>query len=442
MQAQQKQRPRPSIPAYKDGTFQERPGEFDKLLGELGNIKHGAPRIALVGMGGRGKSRLAYEIVQRLKDQDSFPDGTFWMTPHTANNLPLFSDDQSKIQAWKADFAQFAVNIEYLPAKDDETSQENTGRRAHHICDYLASLEGALIVFDDVEDPQFAVKALPEIAGHEARCAILYTSRQRNIPEVPYGAPVYLYQVEKLPDKAAHNLLLEKRPELLETIKSDENGIEASAAHAILEVVENLPLTLLLLRSLLQRDEYLSLTTLAEELNELGQVGIFDAGRQAKVALQRVFELSWKRIESEDAKRLLQLMSYYPRITAIPMHLLGITMGKEEKNFSITRPLGYARVHLQELSLVETLSPEEVRLHPLIRELVQEHIELDDDKGKSLRENAIAHLCHTFTNLNNLAKRAQYQGYWGCLDLVKAASRYARRRGFQGTRTSRTLVTI
>src|SRR6266496_524989 len=121
---------------------------------------------------------------------------------------------------------------------------------------------------------------------------------------------------------------------------------------------------------------------------------------------------------------LFKLAAYFPEAAPIPLWLLGLTAGLGEKTEGFT-PLGKMRIRLQQLSLLEKLSKEQVSLHPLVREFGQRLVVEDGPEGKVFLEEACERLVAAFTNLNALEQRANQQGYWGCLEQVRAARYYA-----------------
>lgn len=99
---------------------------------------------------------------------------------------------------WQLRFAELAFNTDYLLPDDDISSPENDARRARHFCHYPTQHADALLILDNVEDPDMVVSALPALAGREAACTVLYTSRKQSSP-----GGVTLHTVERLPKEAA-----------------------------------------------------------------------------------------------------------------------------------------------------------------------------------------------------------------------------------------------
>ncbi len=405
------ERPQTYIPMPHKDTFQPRPGEFEtleRLLFPPQSSNSSSSRVALVGvlgMGGIGKTQLAAEFAHRYKER--FPAGVFWM-PAIGTTLA----------DWQRQFADLAEKTDYVRGDDDITHPENEVKRARHICRYLAAHPDALLILDNVENTDLVLTALPTLAGEEARCTLLYTSRN-TIP--PSGVKKHV--VERLPEDGALHLLLTHRLSLLSfALQENTSDVEAQAARAICQYVDYLPLALTLLRDLLQ-DEYLTLTHLAEQLQQRGAFDITLGDDETEARLFSTFRLSWDKIRDAGAQRLFKLAASFPEATAIPLWLLGLAAGLGEIGNTALEPLGRARKQLQKWSMIEVLTDEQIRLHPLLREFGR-HLVVHDEQEDHLLQEAGQRLITEFTEINRLEKRALKNGYWRCLEQVQAAYSY------------------
>jgi hypothetical protein len=405
--------PRNYIPFPRNPLFQARPGEFEQLEGLLFKVgtdqksrRIGLVGVGMVGMGGIGKTQLAIELAYRY--QQYFPSGVFWMS---ATGKTVFD--------WHRPLAELAFNTGYLPPDDDVSSPENELRRAQHFCRYLARHENALLILDNVEDTNLVISALPTLAGGELTCAILYTSRSRVGPN-----GVITYQVKQLSEEGALRLLLEDtRPSLLANILARDQDAEVHAARKVCQGVGYLPLALVHLRSLLERDQNLRLVRLAEVLKQRGALDIAKTLYSDVKPLFATFWLSWEKVHDEEARRLFKLASYFPEAAPIPLLLLGLAAGLGESG-EIFEPLGKACAQLQDLSLIEILVGNQIQLHPLVREFGQMLVTEDGDKGRALLVRAGKQLTRELTDLNKLERWARREGYWRCLEQVRAAHEY------------------
>ena len=405
-------RPKDYLPFLPNPLFQSRPGEFEKLETILFSREDQRPArlglVGMLGMGGVGKTQLAVEFVYRYKNR--FPGGVFWMT---ATGRSLYN--------WQYQLAELAARTDYLPPNDDISHPENEARRAYYLCRYLACHRDALLILDNVEDPNLITSVLPVFAGGELICTILYTSRITLV--LPDGIT---HDVEKLPEEGALRLLLDKvRPLLLNEILVGSQHAEAKAAREICQAVGYLPLALVHLRGYLARDQQATVTRLLQVLKERGALEIAKRQYLDAAPLFATFQLSWEKIAEEEdgAHRLFKLASFFPEAIPIPLWLLGLAAGLGE-TCTVLEPLWEARQQLQEVSLLEVLSGDQVRLHPLVREFGQRLVAENSERGQALLEEAGERIVIEFENLNRLESRATREGYWGCLAQVRAALEY------------------
>ncbi len=402
-------RPANYLPFPRNPFFQPRPGEFEQLERLLftpavqQSVHLGL--VGVTGMGGVGKTQLAVELAYRY--QQRFPGGIFWMS---ATGQSIFD--------WQSSLANLAVKTGYLPPGDDPANPEHVALRARHLCRYFASHADVLVILDNVEEPRLVTTALSDLAGGALSCKVLYTSRRRT----PL-AGVTLYSVVPLSEAGALRLLLETtRPALLAEILEGQASIEAEAARTLCREVGYLPLALTHLQGLLE-DKQLRLQDLAVALRKRGAM-VLGQPQDQQTSLMETFQLSWQQVREERARQFFLLISLFPEATPIPLWLAGLAtgLGESARQFE---PLWEVFLSLQELNLVERLTDEQVRLHPLVRAFGQYLLQQEGKQGRVLRAEAGQRLVTAFRDLALLEQRARRVGYWGCLEQVRAARDYA-----------------
>jgi len=404
-------RPKNYLPIPRNPFFQPRPGEFEqleRLLFAEDTPQHPV-RLGLVGvtgMGGVGKTQLAVELAYRY--QHHFPGGIFWMP---ATGQRAFD--------WQRTLADLAVKTDFLPPGDDPAHPEYEARRARHLCRYFASHADALVILDNVEEPRLVPTVLSDLADGVLSCTILYTSRQHTTP-----AGATLYAVEPLSEEGAWRLLLETtRPALLAEVLSGSTSVEALAARTLCRDTGYLPLALTHLQGLLEENQQMHLHDLAQALRQRGALALAHP-RSDLPSLEETFQLSWQQVRDERARQFFLLASLFPEATPIPLWLLGLTTGLGESARPF-EPLWEVSLQVQELSLLETLSGEQVRLHPLVRAFGHHLLMQESDQGRTVRTEAGQRLVAAFSDLALLEQRARRIGYRTCLEQLRAARDYA-----------------
>jgi hypothetical protein len=407
-------RPKEYLPIQSRTFFYPRPHEFERMEQLLFKpTSEQAPispvRVALIGMGGIGKSQLAAELANRYRSR--FPDGIFWTEALAESDFE-----------WQQLLAKLAIRTDYFPPDDDISHPEYQERRARHLCRYLAEHSAALLILDNVSAPYSILPALTNLAGVELRCTIVYTSRHRIVPD-----DFIVYDVEVLPEEVALRLLLEgRRPTLLSSLLDDKlEDAETKAARKVCQMVGYLPLAIMHLRGVLSYRRTLTLVQLVRLLQERGTLAVAQRSMlgSSERTLDATFRLSWEMVNGDLERRMFKLLGYFPEAALIPRWLLkcALNPGEEYDEFG---PLEDALLFLQEVNLVEELSTRQLRLHPLVREFAQQLVTEDADGGKSLRDETARRLAHEFDDIERLEQRALREGYWECFNQVKAVREY------------------
>jgi tetratricopeptide (TPR) repeat protein len=132
-------------------------GREDELKELLGFFEHGSAIIGLRGMGGVGKSALAFALAERLRDR--FPDGQLFISMLGTSLNPLTHAE-----------AMAQVIRSYAPALRLPENEEEMANL------YRSVLDGkcALLLFDNALDGHQVRPLLPP-----AKCCLMVTSRRK-----------------------------------------------------------------------------------------------------------------------------------------------------------------------------------------------------------------------------------------------------------------------
>jgi WD40 repeat protein len=315
----------------------------------------------LVGLGGIGKTQLAVEYAHAHRTD--YPSGVFWL--NAINPLLI----------------EFSDLAEKLEMSDRDTPRDKAARKAW---DYLDSHPDALVIFDNVLEPsELNLPFSPDLVPANLRCRTLFTTRQRDFPRT-----FLPFEVKVLPEMSAMRLLLRARPEALE-----EHHPEWGWARIVCAYLGWLPLALELAAAYLGAYPEVSITGYLERLRTEGSLETVDASEvravdlptrveeilkaaaagnleiKHQVAVSATLQTQWKRLDDDDARLLFRAAGQFPEASWIPIPRLGLLTGIDsEAKAGRPSPLNVVLKKLHAVSLIEELSDDHLRLHPLVQE--------------------------------------------------------------------------
>jgi tetratricopeptide (TPR) repeat protein len=227
-----------SIPYRRSPTFVGRDVELEQIHGALA-APDAAP-VALVGLGGIGKTQLAVEYAHRYRP--FYPGGVFWV--HAQDHARLVEDMAALGRFW--DLAETPSPLQKAELVRDALQDET------HPC---------LLIVDHI-GPEVTLDLLPAVGP----CRVLVTCREQ------YLAPSGSARVvpERLPDEQGLTLLCGGQPRL--------TAEERRAAREIVRILGGLPLALVLAKHHLERLE----TSLPEYRDRLAgnRVAVLEQARR------------------------------------------------------------------------------------------------------------------------------------------------------------------
>ncbi len=226
---------------------------IDHLRGE------NATPLALVGMGGVGKSSLAAQIAHDLRSD--FADGVLWGSPAASHPTAILD---SWAQAYGYDLARLS----------------DAASKAAVVRDLLAG-KRTLVVLDDVPSAESARLLLP--GG--VTCRVLITTRSREVAHA-LGADTLL-----LPSlRGKESLTLFTR-----TLNDERANADPAAARQICATLDHLPLAVEIAGQRLRTRPERTLAEFAHRLQ--GVQTVLSELRVSDRAVRASFETSWAALE-------------------------------------------------------------------------------------------------------------------------------------------------
>jgi len=289
---------------------------------------------AVSGMGGLGKTELAWQWANQQYEAGAFPGGVVWL------DLAAGNPGEQLVLFYQTEF-----NAEMPEGLTD------LGQRVAYCWQHWRRPGAVLVVLDDVVRVRDGEGL--KLFGPGGRFRVLWTTREE-------WSGVKKYPLDQLSDEAARELLAS----YLEGAARLE--AEPEAVERLLRWFEGLPLGLELAARYLAMDEFLTIAdylkelhftheSLAEKPEEMG----YPHGIEAALAL------SWGRATAAAQGLALRLGLY----GAAPIPLTAAEQGEWRE------PLK----GLVNLNLLEREAADRVRFHPLVRQFVRGRLPEDGD---------------------------------------------------------------
>lgn len=285
------------------------------------------PFVALVGMGGAGKSTAATAVAHALRD--AFADGVLWVDA-------AHSDPMDVLAAWGQ-----AYGFDFSGLSELES-------RVTAVRSMLAERQ-ALVVLDDVAQISRIRPLLPTLGS----CAVLLTTRDQ---EIAYGldaAPLLL-----------NELALADSLQLLKRILGDERvDAEQEAAAEICTLLQNLPLAVEIAAQRLKLHRRRRLRDMARRLQDTQhRLGLAISDQ----AVRTSFTLSWQALDLQQ-QRLFSLLAVFAGRPFTPDALAHVA----DLDLYTTEDMLFA---LTSLSLVKEEGTAAYRQHPLLADFAREKL--------------------------------------------------------------------
>ncbi|AUT03847.1 hypothetical protein CLI64_27545 [Nostoc sp. CENA543] len=300
-------------------------------LQELDELLQKNPQVAIVGMGGVGKTELALQYAK--SHRVTYQGGICWL---------------SAVQDVGVQLVQFAVNKLQLKLPEE---LDLFGRVQYCLSNWR---EGeVLLVIDNVSNYRDEVRYYLESVPSKFKQLI--TTREKLQPPIVRLDLVVLKPLDAM--------------QLLKSIVGEKRlQHEQLITEKLCQWLGYLPLGLELVGRYLLGDEELSLAEMLQDLEKerLKNPALVEVPQEMKTELgvAAAFELSWRRLR-ENAQHLGCILSLFA-LAPIPWESVeGITINNEAQNWK------QARRELLQLHLLQHKDEGVYQLHPLLREFFQ-----------------------------------------------------------------------
>jgi len=338
------------VPYARNPGFVGREDDLERLHGMIRRARSLVAILptALVGLGGIGKTQLVVEYCHAHRGE--YSEGVFWL---------------NAVNPLHHELAALALTLGLAPAG---CSLEHATQR---MWTFLDARPNALLVLDNVIEP--AHLTTPFLSGlviANLRCHVVFTTRQRSLPR---GCTSF--DVKTLPEPPAMRMLLRGRSDVL-----DVTHAEWGTARIVCASLGWLPLALELAGAFLAQYPEITLREYLERLRTEGRLPtlddsedlIHDLPTRHREAVTATLLTQWNRLSDEDARTVFRAAGQLPNAAWIPVARLALLTG----NGMIVAPghvpsITRAVMNLHAVSLVEELTGDRLRLHPLVHDFAQ-----------------------------------------------------------------------
>ncbi len=317
----------PFQPPLKPPHFVGRQSALEQLCSALKGKD--SPVVALVGMGGVGKTTLAVRVAHEMRAH--FDGGVLW-------GNPSISGEDAILESWGQ-----ALGYDFGSLGD-------VASKGAALRDGLEE-KAVLLVLDNVENATSAQKLL--VGG--PRCRTLLTTRSQDVAHALHGEVIQLLPLAQSESQAL----------LSHIAGSARVGAESRSATEICELLEHLPLAVEIIAQRLRARPERSLAETAERLRSvqtlLSELTISDR------AVRASFETSWEGLSPGLQSAFVALALFHARPFA-PEAFQSVVGGDPYESAEHLYSLAA-------LSLVSGLGNRRYRQHPLLAQFAQEKAE-------------------------------------------------------------------
>lgn len=320
----------PFQPPLKPSHFVGRQSTLEQLYSALKGVD--SPVVALVGMGGVGKTTLAVRVAHEMRAH--FDGGVLW-------GNPSISGEDAILESWGQ-----ALGYDFGGLGD-------VASKGAALRDGLEE-RAVLLVLDNVDNASSAQKLL--VGG--PRCRTLLTTRNQDVAHALHGEVIQLLPLAQSESQAL----------LTHIVGSARVEAESRSATEICELLEHLPLAVEIVAQRLRSRPERSLAETAERLGSvqtlLSELTISDR------AVRASFETSWEGLSSPLQSAFASLSLFQARSfrqEAFQSVVGGDPYESAEHLYSLAA-----------LSLVSGLGNRRYRQHPLLAQFAQEKADVLD----------------------------------------------------------------
>jgi len=341
-----------------------------------------SPRVNLTGMGGVGKTSLAYHVIRLLMENGHFPDGYFFQD---MGSLPI--SDKDKPVTIESVLTALVRNF-----SNDNLIKENKDELRD---DWLRLTDGKrfLLFLDNADDSKTVEFILPTTST----CSVLIASRS------------VFSSLKCYPRRVSLGPMLHKEAQQLVTSIANQNSrrVKSNQARIIAEQCENLPLAIAIAATNIQTQDALDADMYIEALKD--EKKRLHWLKTENVSVMASLNLSLKRLSDEEVEQWQAISVFAGAFSeSAASFLLTAHVLDTDTNLVLSRFVK------DSLLMIEHNNPRRYRLHRLLHDVAS------DGLGKKPDRYAACRLRHAEHYLNSLmeAEKLYFSDYQSAIKII------------------------
>ncbi|XP_039173402.1 uncharacterized protein LOC120286284 [Eucalyptus grandis] len=339
-----------SIKLRDDGIFESRASIIQDIIDALANNSNSV--VGVHGVGGVGKSTLLVDAEKRIREKTLF-------------DLVAKADVSAN-----PDIKRIQEEIAHELGLDFK-NEEFVSVRAKLLCKRLEAdgkKKNVLIILDNLWE-RLDLKSVGIPCGHDNKvigCKLLLTSRDRNVLQREMGCDKE-FPLDRLKENEARTLF-----ESMVGDKVHENEFRPLVDEALRKCAR-LPL---LIVTVAKRFKYAGLSEWRDVLNQIERC----SNEGISAVINKMLQLSYDHLESEEAKSLLQLCVAYgvsePSLENLVRYGYGLGIFRKDSSMNEARDRLSTHIHTLQASslLLDNGGADGFKIHDLVHDFVAQFI--------------------------------------------------------------------
>lgn len=379
------------IPFTPNPYFIERDQELSLLYHLILNhknviITHDGPFMEIEGI---GKTRLAIEFAYRMSFL--FPDGILWI--NGAGNF----HKEFQMAAYELGLVEVSPNFQL------------SFTSLRKLKSYIKNHPDMLLIIDNLEDTTMLEQEIaPGIIPMQLGCYLLCTSNSKS--KIPDTASLFL---EALSPESSMQLFL--------NIAKNRQGQEIEMLRTLINLSGGLPLAIEMMAKFLMKNSQLTITQYYRSFSEQRSHPAEETNKLSfSILLNTILKKQTDGLQDDYVQKLIEIAGWFPKSTILSQETIGIFAGVASDTVRAQVYLKNPIERLQELSLIDVIAENSIRMHPCVYRFFQNaRYDIDPEQQKNTKKKAAERMFSCYQDFARLEKDYEKRGFIPLLEDIE-----------------------